>query len=278
MLAPSTVLADCDVDAADLHLVLNPRIHKRENFTGGSIARIKAGHCNACGKCEELCMFDAVFFDGPGNGSFPKTFRIDPIFCEGCGVCAWFCAENAIEFKPSVNGQWFISDTEYGPMVHARLGIAEENSGKLVTLIRNEARKIAERDKYDTIIVDGSPGIGCPVIASVTGADMILAVTEPTVSGLHDLERVIELAEHFTIPIGVAINKWDINEKMTGDISDKMLSRNIDVLGIVRYDRSITEAMIHGKSVVDYCDSPVVDDIRNLWDRVSNKIDDAGKE
>ena len=139
-LAPSAVLADCDVDASDLHLVLNPRIRRRENFTGGSKARIRSGHCVACGKCEEVCMFDAVFYDGPGNGVYPKTFRVDPLSCEGCGVCAWFCAENAIEFKPAVNGQWFVSETEYGPMVHARLCIAEENSGKLVTSIRNEAR------------------------------------------------------------------------------------------------------------------------------------------
>ncbi|MFC1509242.1 ATP-binding protein [Candidatus Omnitrophota bacterium] len=272
VLAQDSVLADCDVDAADLHLILKPNIRRREDFSGGSVARIKPGHCTACGKCEELCLFDAVFFDGPGNGTYPKTYRIDPVFCEGCGVCAWFCAENAIEFKPAVNGQWFISETRCGPMVHARLGIAEENSGKLVTIVRNAARKIAEHEKLKMVIVDGSPGIGCPVIASVTGADYVLAVTEPTLSGLHDLERVIELAEFFSIPIGVAINKSDINEFMTLTITEKMQSKNIDVLGKIRYDNAVTTAMVHGKSVVEFDSSPVAGDIESLWKCVSGKL------
>ncbi len=271
-LAPKAVLADCDVDAADLHLVLNPRVIKRNNFSGGSSARIRSGNCVACGKCEELCLFDAVFYDGPGNGTQPKTFRIDPVLCEGCGVCAWFCAEKAIEFKPSINGRWFVSTTKYGPMVHARLGIAEENSGKLVTLLRNEARKIAEREGCETIIVDGSPGIGCPVIASATGADYVLAVTEQTLSGLHDLNRVIELADHFTIQIGVIINKWNLNEEMTHTISGNMMERNIDILGKVRYDRSVTDAMVQGKNVIEYHDSPVSNDIRDVWRQVERKL------
>ena len=277
-LASNAVFADCDVDAADLYLVLKPTIHRRENFSGGSIARIKSGYCVACGKCEELCMFDAVFFDGPGNGTYPKTYRVDPIFCEGCGVCAWFCAENAIEFKPAINGQWFISDTRHGPMVHARLGAAEENSGKLVTIVRNTAKEIAERDKRDTLIIDGSPGIGCPVIASVTGVDMVLAVTEPTVSGLHDLNRVIELAEHFKIPAVVAINKWDLNEEMTRTISETVRSKGIEVLGTIRYDRAVTDAMIHETSVVEYTDAPVSDDIRNLWSNVNGKMTELSEK
>ena len=142
-LSSRAVLADCDVDAADLHLVLTPTVRKKERFSGGKKARIKSGYCTACGKCEEMCVFDAVFFDGPGNGTFPKTFRIDPILCEGCGVCAWFCAERAIAFEDVENGCWFVSDTRYGPMVHARLGAGEENSGKLVTIVRNAARNAA---------------------------------------------------------------------------------------------------------------------------------------
>ena len=172
-LAKNAVLADCDVDAADLHLV-------------------KPGSCTACGKCEELCRFDAIFFDGPGNGVLEKTFRVDTVACEGCGVCAWFCAEGAIEFGPVVNGEWFISETRCGPMVHARLGIAEENSGKLVSTVRTNAKRIAEERGLDLVLIDGSPGIGCPVIASVTGTTLVLAVTEPTLSGLHDLERVAQ--------------------------------------------------------------------------------------
>ncbi|MBN1293458.1 MAG: ATP-binding protein [Candidatus Latescibacteria bacterium] len=276
-LAQNVVLADCDVDAADLHLVLKPTIKSKKDFSGGSIARIKSGYCVACGKCEELCMFDAVFFDGPGNGTYPKTYRIDPIYCEGCGVCAWFCAENAIEFKPAINGQWFISETKHGPMVHAKLGPAEENSGKLVTLVRNAAKEIAERNKSDMVIIDGSPGIGCPVIASVTGADMVLAVTEPTVSGLHDLNRVLELTEHFKIPTAVVINKWDINEEMSWAISNTLKTKGVDMLGKIRYDIAFTGAMVHETTVVEYTKSPVAEDIKNLWNNVNEKMKTISK-
>ncbi|MCE5248718.1 ATP-binding protein [bacterium] len=271
-LAKREVLADCDVDAADLYIVLNPKVLHRNDFVGGKTARIKPGHCTACGKCEELCRFDAIFLDGPGNGTFPKTFRVDPLACEGCGVCAHFCAEGAIEFTPTVNGQWFISDTRHGTLVHAKLHAGGENSGKLVTIIRNEARNIAARDRLDTIIVDGSPGIGCPVIASITGADMVLAVTEPTKSGLHDLERVIELAGHFGIPLAVTINKWDLNGDMTRVISEKVQSRGIDVLGTIRYDRAVTDSMVQGSCVVEFTDSPVTQDVRALWQKVHEKL------
>ena len=199
-LTEKVVLADCDVDAADLHLVLEPKVMRRESFSGGKRARIRTEHCIACGKCEALCQFDAIDFDGPSNGKLDKTFRIDPIACEGCGVCAWFCAENAIEFAPAVNGEWYVSDTRHGPMVHAKLGIAEENSGKLVSTVRKEAGAIAQQRGLELVLIDGSPGIGCPVIASITGADLVLIVTEPTLSGLHDLGRVADVARHFEIP------------------------------------------------------------------------------
>ncbi len=271
-LAGTAVLADCDVDAADLHLVLNPVIRRREPFSGGKSARIRPGHCVACGKCEEICRFDAIFFDGPGNGSVPRTFRVDPTACEGCGVCAWFCAEKAIEFGPADNGQWFVSDTRFGPLVHARLNPAEENSGKLVTLVRTTAREIAERDGFGMIICDGSPGIGCPVIASVTGADLVLAVTEPTLSGHHDLERVILLAKHFNIPLLVAVNKWDINPEMTGKIEDLAVSHGVQAVGRIRYDSAVTGAMVRGVSVVEHTDGPVADDIRGLWEAVRGRM------
>lgn len=224
-LAEKVVLADCDVDAADLHLVLNPTVVKREKFSGGSRARIMPGHCTACGKCEEICRFNAIYFDGPGNGKVEKTYRIDPIACEGCGVCAWFCEENAIEFGPVVNGEWFISDTRCGPMVHARLGVAEENSGKLVSLVRTQAKKIADDRRLDLVIIDGAPGIGCPVIASITGADLVLVVTEPTLSGMHDLERVVDLTKHFGIETLVCVNKWDLNEEIASQIETQALRR-----------------------------------------------------
>lgn len=271
-LAKRAVLADCDVDAADLHLVLRPEVRRREPFSGGNTARIKSGYCVACGKCEEVCRFDAIFFDGPGNGSVPKTFRVDPIACEGCGVCAWFCAERAIEFKPADNGLWFVSDTRIGPMVHARLNVAEENSGKLVTLVRSTAREIAQKKGIELIISDGSPGIGCPVIASVTGADLVLAVSEPTLSGRHDLERVILLAKHFDIPILVTVNKWDINEDMTRSIEELAARNGVETAGRIRYDRRVTDAMIHETSVVEYTDAPVAEDMKSVWEKVRERL------
>jgi MinD superfamily P-loop ATPase len=271
-LGERSVLADCDVDAADLHLVLEPRTVKRENFSGGSRARIMSGHCTACGKCEEVCRFDAVFYDGPGNGKVAKTFRVDPIACEGCGVCAYFCAENAIEFAPAVNGQWFISDTRYGPMVHARLGVAEENTGKLVSLVRTQAKRIAEARKLDLVLIDGAPGIGCPVIASITGADLVLVVTEPTLSGLHDLQRVSDLTEHFGIGTLVCVNKWDLNGDLTSEIEARARQRNLTVARRVRYDRAVTEAQIKKQSVVEYTRNGIAADILLLWAEVLNAL------
>ena len=267
-LAQRAVLADCDVDAADLHLVLEPRVEKTESFSGGSRARVKSGHCIACGMCEEYCRYDAIYYDGPGNGRVPKTFRVDPIGCEGCGVCAYFCPEEAIEFAPVVNGQWFLSETRCGPMVHARLGIAEENSGKLVSLVRAEAKKLAEARNLDLILVDGSPGIGCPVIASITGTDLVLVVTEPTLSGLHDLRRVADLTAHFGIETLVCINKWDLNGDLASEIEAQAAQRGLKVAGRVRYDRAVTEAQIKMLSVVEYQKNGVAAEITELWNQV----------
>jgi len=267
-LAEKTVLADCDVDAADLHLILEPTTVKREKFSGGSRARIRSGHCTACGKCEEICRFDAIYFDGPGNGRVDKTYRIDPIACEGCGVCAWYCTDKAIEFGPVVNGEWFISDTRCGPMVHAKLGVAEENSGKLVSLVRTQAKKIAEGHNLDFVLIDGAPGIGCPVIASITGADLVLVVTEPTLSGLHDLQRVADLTKHFGIETFVCINKWDLNEDIASQIETQALHRGLKLAGKVRYDRAVTEAQIKRLSVVEYASNGIANEIRGLWANV----------
>ena len=271
-LAEKAVLADCDVDAADLHLVLDPTIVKREKFSGGSRARIKPGHCTACGKCEEICRFDAIYFDGPGNGKMDKTFRVDPIACEGCGVCVWFCEENAIEFGPVVNGEWFISQTRHGPMVHAKLGVAEENSGKLVSLVRIQAKKIAKDRKLELVLVDGSPGIGCPVIASIAGADLVLVVTEATLSGLHDLQRVADLTKHFGIETLVCINKWDLNKDVASQIEMQAAQRGLKAAGKVRYDRAVTEAQIKRLSVVEYASDGIVSEIRELWANVQARL------
>ncbi|MBL7221523.1 MAG: ATP-binding protein [Phycisphaerae bacterium] len=276
-LAEKVVLADCDVDAADLHLVLDPKIVRRENFSGGKRARINSDLCTACGKCEEICRFDAISFDGPGNGNADKTYCIDPIACEGCGVCAWFCADKAIEFGPVVNGEWFISDTRRGPMVHAKLGVAEANSGKLVSLVRAEAKKIAEDRKLDLVFIDGSPGIGCPVIASIGGADLVLVVTEPTLSGMHDMGRVADLTRHFGIETVLCINKWDVNEDITLQIEARAIGRGLKLAGRIRYDRAVTEAQIKKLSVVEYVPNGVTNDIRDIWGNVRAALDEAGE-
>lgn len=273
VLAKTSVLADCDVDAPDLHLILSPHIIQREPFSGGKRARIKAGHCTACGKCEELCRFDAVFFDGPGNGYVPQTFRIDPIACEGCGVCAWFCAEEAIEFVLVVNGEKYISETRCGPMVHARLGIAEENSGKLVTTVRDTARQVAQQRGISLIIIDGSPGIGCPVIASITGAHIALIVTEPTLSGQHDFRRVADLTRHFDIPTLVCINKWDINPDIARSIEEDACRNSIEIAGKIRYDSGVTEAQIRQQALVEYKNTDSAEDLIAVWDVIKRRLE-----
>jgi len=268
-LAKNAVFADCDVDAADLHLVLEPDVKQTSDFSGGKQASIIAEKCIGCGKCKELCRFDAINLDGPANDIVAKTFTVDPVSCEGCKVCVEFCPADAIEFKDAINGQWFISDTRFGTMVHAKLGIAEENSGKLVFLIRKETKRIAEEQKKDLIIVDGSPGIGCPVIASITGADLVLIVTEPTLSGKHDLERVAELAAGFKIPVLVAINKFDLNSDMAEEIEKDILKQNIKVVGKIRYDKAFTKAQIMKTSVVEYTSGAVTEDVKALWRNVT---------
>jgi len=268
-LAKNAVFADCDVDAADLHLILEPRVKRIVDFSGGKRASIITEKCIGCGKCQDLCRFDAINFNGPANDVVTKTFTIDPFSCEGCKVCVEFCPVDAIEFVDSINGQWFISDTRFGTMVHAKLGIAEENSGKLVTLIRKEAKRIAEEQKKDLIIVDGSPGIGCPVIASITGADLVLIITEPTLSGKHDLNRVADLAAGFNILTLVAINKFDLNPDMTEQIEQDARRRNMKVVGKIRYDKAFTKAQIMKCSIVEYTGGAVSEDVRALWRNVT---------
>jgi len=268
-LAKNAVFADCDVDAADLHLVLEPKIKQRSDFSGGKRAAIVTEKCIGCGKCQDLCRFDAIHFNGQGNDVVGKTFTVDPVSCEGCKVCVEFCPADAIEFNDSINGQWFISDTRFGPMVHAKLGIAEENSGKLVTVIRKEAKKIAKEQKKDLLIVDGSPGIGCPVIASITGADLVLIVTEPTLSGQHDLGRVADLAASFKIPTLVAINKFDLNPDMVEQMEEDTHSKDMKVVGKIRYDEAFTKAQILKSTVLEYTGGAVSEDVKALWRNIT---------
>jgi len=268
-LAKNAVFADCDVDAADLHLVLEPDIKQTLDFSGGKQASVITDKCVGCGKCEEVCNFDAAFFNGPANDVVEKTYTIDPVSCEGCKVCVEFCPADAIKFEDCINGQWFISDTKFGKMVHAKLGIAEENSGKMVTLIRKETKKIAEEQNKDLIIVDGSPGIGCPVIASIAGADLVLIITEPTLSGKHDLERVAQLAANFKIPTLVCINKVDINPEISDEIEKDAQNQGIKVVGKIRYDEAFTKAQIMKCSVIEYTGGAVAEDIKALWRNVT---------
>jgi MinD superfamily P-loop ATPase len=268
-LARNAVFADCDVDAADLHLVLEPKIKQRSDFSGGKRAVIVTEKCIGCVKCRDVCRFDAVHFNGQANEVVDRTFTIDPISCEGCKVCVEFCPVSAIEFSDCINGQWFISDTRFGPMVHAKLGIAEENSGKLVTVIRKEAKRIAEEQEKNLLLVDGSPGIGCPVIASITGADLALIVTEPTLSGKHDLGRVADLAAGFKIPTLVAINKFDLNPDMVERIEEDARSRDIKVVGKIRYDEAFTKAQILKSTVLEYTGGAVSEDVKALWRNVT---------
>jgi MinD superfamily P-loop ATPase len=271
-LAKDAVFADCDVDAADLYLVLEPKVKQTSDFSGGKRATIVTEKCVGCGKCRDLCRFDAIRFDGQANGVVEKTFTVDPVSCEGCKVCVEFCPVDAIEFNDSINGQWFISDTRFGTMVHAKLGIAEENSGKLVTLIRKEAKRIATEEKKSLIIVDGSPGIGCPVIASITGADLVLIVTEPTLSGKHDLERVADLAAGFKIPTLVVINKFDLNTNMAEQIENDAHGKDIKVVGKIRYDEAFTKAQILKSTVLEYTGGAVSEDVKALWRNVTYAI------
>jgi MinD superfamily P-loop ATPase len=256
-LAKNKVMADADVDAADLHLILNPSIEKEEDFYGGRVPCLDKNLCDECRLCIEHCRFEAI-----------QDFVIDLIACEGCGVCAQICPKNAITMKENLCGRWFISQTRFGPLVHARLGIAEENSGKLVTLVRQQARLIAEKEKMDYIIIDGPPGIGCPVISSIGGVDLVLAVTEPTLSGIHDLERILGVARHFNVPAMVCINKSDINQENAERIKTYCQKNRISVAGEIPYDPIVTKAMVAGKTVVEFDDGLISTQIRTTWNNV----------
>jgi len=264
-LAQNAVLADCDVDAADLHLVLQPETRQRNVFTSGRIAEIRADNCTSCGLCEEVCRFGAVQND---NG----VFSIAPLSCDGCGVCVEFCPAKAIDFPEQECGEWYSSTTRFGPMVHARMYTGAENSGKLVSLVRQEARKIAKKQNSEYLLVDGPPGIGCPVIASITGADAVLAVSEPTLSGEHDLQRVLQLARHFKIPAFVCINKWDINPRMTEQIEAKASAQGAAPMGRIPYDPAVTAAQINAQTLIEESNGPAAQAIKKIWEALCSTI------
>ena len=259
-LAGNCVLCDTDVDAADLHLLLSPSIRQQNDFKGGNSAKINPDPCSRCGLCRDLCRFGAIC----------PEFTIDEIKCEGCGVCVYFCPEKAIAFNQKTCGQWFVSDTRFGTMIHARLGIAEENSGKLVTLVRKEARKAAVETKSDLILTDGPPGIGCPVIASLGGADLVVIITEPTMSGRHDLKRVAELAAHFKVPAVVCINKSDLNIEQTREIRHFAADRGLPVAGEIPFDPRFVESMILKQAIVESDEfSKTAEAVRKIWKNIT---------
>ncbi|MBP8131621.1 MAG: 4Fe-4S binding protein [Candidatus Hydrogenedentes bacterium] len=312
-LAQNKVLADCDVDAADLHLVLEPAIVERHEFRAGHEAIILQESCLGCGLCLTYCRFGAVLqMSGAEEepvyqvaaanckdcsfcvrscpvksidliiamreacGETNKSlYFIDPLACEGCGVCVDACPSHAIDFPERVAGEWYLSETRHGPMVHARLGIAAENSGKLVSVVREQARRIAEERDCHMILTDGPPGIGCPVIATLTGASLVLIITEPTLSGQHDLERVAELARHFGVPALVCVNKWDLNPAVCGTIEHSAAALNVRPVGRIRYDRAVTAAQVAGKNVLEFTKKGAADDIRNLWKNIAQILESA---
>jgi MinD superfamily P-loop ATPase len=264
-LAQNKVMADCDVDAADLHLLLHPTVKETHEFKGGKKAILNEELCTNCGRCVEVCRFDAI-------RQQEDRIVIDPIACEGCGVCSLICPVEAIQMQENLSGEWFVSDTEYGIMVHARLAVAEENSGKLVSTVRQNARTIAQKNDLDLVIVDGPPGIGCPVIASITGVDLVVAVTEPTLSAISDLERVLSLIRHFKIEPVVLINKYDLNLENTEKITDFCERENIGIVGKIPFDHAFTKAMVQGKTIMRDHDSDLAKTILSIWERITTRI------
>lgn len=254
-----SVLVDADVDAANLSLIMKPTQIEKHDFRASKVASIDSDICNSCDLCRELCRFGAI----------SEQYVVDPVSCEGCAFCSYACPQDAIKMVERVSGQWFVSATPYGTLVHARLGIAEENSGKLVTNIRNKAQEIAVLEDSKYLIIDGPPGIGCPVIASLSGVDAALVVTEPTVSGIHDLERVIAVCRHFGVPVSVCINRADLAEEQAWVIEEYCLQENIAMVGKIPFDRVFVEAMVKGIPVVEYASSALTEKISAVWEVVS---------
>ncbi len=261
-LAGNRVLADCDVDAADLHILAHPKARHEEDFSGGVKAVIDPKSCTECGECRQSCRYDAISED----------FRVNRFRCEGCSVCYHVCPADAVRLEEGLNGRWFISDTRLGPMVHAALFPGEENSGKLVALVRNQAKVLARTEGLDLIIVDGAPGVGCPVISSITGADHVLVVTEPTLSGRHDMERALQLVRGFDIPASVVVNKWDVNPQVADSIEEYCRKSGVAFLGRIPYDAAVIAAMVNKRTIVENGDNGAARAIRSIWDKVIASI------
>ncbi|MGD9546652.1 MAG: 4Fe-4S binding protein [Candidatus Krumholzibacteriia bacterium] len=269
-LGAGAVLADCDVDAANFHLVLGTHGEAAHPFVSGHTAVIRTGDCSGCGECARLCRFDAILTETVAGGI---RFRVDPIACEGCGVCVHFCPGGAIDFPSRTCGWWGTSRTRFGTLIHAALDVGAENSGKLVTLVREQARKAAIGSGADLVLVDGPPGIGCPVTASLTGVDLALLVTEPSLPALHDLGRIRELARHFAVPVMVCINKWDLNPRLSDRIAEFCRDQGIPVVGRLPYDPLAGDAQIAGLSLVEFApESPAARALAAMWEDISGAL------
>ena len=261
-LAKDKVMVDCDVDAADLHLLLHPAVRERFEFRSGQSARLDKGKCVECGECIDMCRFDAI----------GKDFVIDPVSCEGCALCSRICRYGAIAMEENISGEWFISDTRYGPFVHARLGIAEDNSGKLVSMVRQAAKEIAEKEKKSYILIDGPPGIGCPVIAAITDTDLAVVVTEPTLSGIHDMLRIIDTTAHFQVPTRVVINKYDLNPENSEKIVEICASKKIEILGRITFSAKVPRSLVKAVPYVEYAHDEVAEEMISIWHKMESII------
>ena len=258
----SVIVADCDVDAADMHLLMKPDQGKAEDFYSGLLAEIDQEKCIKCGKCAEVCRWDAI-------PVINNEYVVQPLDCEGCGYCALVCPTDAISMDEQNVGKWYLSNVKTGTkMVHAKLGIGAENSGKLVAKVKNEAKAIAEKEGKEIIIVDGSPGIGCPVVSSLSGASYVVLVTEPSVSGIHDLKRVYELVKKFGIKAGCIINKADINMNKTSDIHKFLEDEKIDFITSIPYDENFTKAMTMGKTIVEFDNGNIKQILEESWKKI----------
>lgn len=265
-LFPKRVAADCDVDAANLHMILNPVILEEKEFIGGKKAHIDPGKCTLCGKCREVCRFDAI----------SEEFFVNPRICEGCGACYFLCPAGAVDFPSSRGGTCYVcKDKSANPFIYADLLPGEENSGKLVAMVRNEARALAEKENLSLVVIDGPPGIGCPVISSMTGTHVALIVTEPTISGLHDLERIIDLARFFRCKTGVIVNKSDVNPEYCTCIEERCLAKGAIFLGAIPYDPRVTEAQIQATTILDNApDSTTSEIIRTIHNKLSKILEE----
>jgi MinD superfamily P-loop ATPase len=256
------ITADCDVDAPDLHILLQPKIEKTLNFEGTKVASIDQERCTECGVCADKCRFDAA-----------RPPEIDQIMCEGCGVCAYVCPEEAIEMKDRVSGYLYESETRFGPMSHARLLPGEGNSGKLVTEVRNQSKKMADANGKDLVLIDGSPGIGCPVIATVTGIRLGVVVTEPTMSGIHDMKRVLELLQRFRVKPMVIVNKFDLNEENAELIEQYCRENDVELLGKIPFDSLMTKSMVAAKTLPEFApDHELTISLKQMWSRITATV------